>query len=69
MKTWKLNVSIKVHEDWVSDGFNVDDRRIDYINELLGQLIPYATPSELVISTKVTKSPSEKEVNELQGYY
>jgi hypothetical protein len=63
MKTYKWVVEFEVTENWVEDGFNIDQRRA--FNMIEGAL-PYATGLE--IKATVKKSPSESAIKKAQGY-
>jgi hypothetical protein len=63
MKTFKWVVEFEVTENWVADGFNIDQRRAFNIIE---GVLPYASGME--IKATVKKSPSEAAIKKAQGY-
>jgi hypothetical protein len=63
MKTFKWVVEFEVTENWVADGFNIDQRRA--FNMIEG-VLPYASGME--IKATVKKSPSEAAIKKAQGY-
>lgn len=67
MQTWKINIELKVSDNWVSDGVNFTDK--DYFESFLEHIrefIPYAYYDiEFKVKGKVTKSPTNEKINEL----
>lgn len=55
MKTWKIEIKMSVSENWVDDGFNPTDKEwIDYIDEQIKNMLPYAHENEVKISVTVS---------------
>lgn len=57
MKNWEIKVKISVAESWVIDGFDMA-QRLEEVEELLTQMLPYAYGYELNIKATLIKSPS-----------
>jgi methyl coenzyme M reductase subunit D len=54
MKTWKIEVKVKVAEIWVDDGFDLEDTHWkEYIEEKFKSMIPYAYDHEIQVEVKV----------------
>lgn len=66
MQTFSFNVKMQVADSWVADGFQVKDR-IDQIQELIAELLPYAYGHECKVTVKVTGSPSDATITALQN--
>jgi len=67
MKTWKIEVTLKVADNWVEDGFDASER-LQQIEQSFADLLPYAYDEEVVVKAKVTSAPERKVIRELQGY-
>lgn len=67
MKTWKINVTLKVADTWIEDGFDAAER-LEQIQELLSELLPYAYGREFKVEAKITSAPDKKVIEKLQGY-
>jgi hypothetical protein len=63
MKTFKWVVEFEVTENWVEDGFNIDENRAQ---DMLVNALPHAYGYEL--KTKVLKAPDAKLIRKTQGY-
>ena len=74
MKTFKLEITLKVADCWIEDGFGPHSKQdIARFNEqieeaLRYQLLTSATSSEFKVSVKLIDHPDFKSVSELQGY-
>jgi hypothetical protein len=75
MKTFKFEVTMKVADCWVEDGFGAkskaDEKRLaDQVKDALeNQLLTWANlTTEFNVSVKVTKHPDHNAVAKLQGY-
>lgn len=66
MKNWNININLKVADSWVADGFDAKER-LEQIEELLTQLLPYAHDHEFIIKASVRSTPSVKVIHELQS--
>lgn len=67
MKNWTIKVKLSVADSWISDGFNAKER-LEQIEELLTQLLPYAYGHEFKIKATIESAPKEDEILKLQGY-
>lgn len=67
MKTWKIEITLKVDETWVEDGFDASER-LEEIQDKLADLLPYAYGHEFQIIAKIKSAPDKKAIRELQGY-
>jgi methyl coenzyme M reductase subunit D len=68
MKTWKFEITMKVADSWIADGFNgSDESRIEQIAEAMHAMLPYAYEHEVEVTIKVTKSPDPKVIEGLQN--
>ena len=68
MKTWKIEITMKVADSWVADGFNAsNENRIEEIKELICGMLPYAYDHEVEVDVKVTKAPEPKVIEQLQN--
>jgi hypothetical protein len=64
MKMFKWTVEFQVSENWVADGFNLDDdRALEMLSKDLGWAIV-----ETELKAKVVKHPNLDEVAQCQGY-
>jgi hypothetical protein len=63
MKRFKWVVEFEVTENWVADGFEIDQRRAF---NMIESVLPHATVME--IKATVKKSPSEAVIKKAQGY-
>jgi hypothetical protein len=63
MKTFKWVVEFEVTENWVADGFQIDQRRA--FNMIEG-VLPFASGAEF--KATVIKSPDAKLIRKTQGY-
>lgn len=74
MKTFKVQVTMKVADMWIEDGFGPAfkgdvPRFTEQIEEALRyQLLTSATESEFRVSVKLINHPDFKLVADLQGY-
>ena len=62
MKTFKWVVEFEVTENWVEDGFDIDE---DRAQDMLANALPYAYGHEL--KTKVIKVPDPKLIKKAQA--
>ena len=54
MKTFKIDVKVKVAEVWIDDGFDMTDTHwIEYIESKFKEMIPYAYDHEVQVVVKV----------------
>lgn len=67
MKTWKIEIELKVSDNWVEDGFDASERT-EQIAEMMQGLLPYAYGHEVKAKVKITKAPTKDEIRKLQGY-
>ncbi len=63
MKRFKWVVEFEVTENWVADGFEIDQRRAF---NMIESVLPHATGLE--IKATVKKSPTESAIKKTQGY-
>ena len=63
MKTFKWVVKFEVTENWVEDGFNIDQ---DRANDIIANALPFANGAEF--KATVLKSPDAKLIRKIQGY-
>ena len=63
MKTFKWVVEFEVTENWVEDGFNIDQ---DRANDIIANALPFANGAEF--KATVLKSPDAKLIRKIQGY-
>ncbi len=63
MKTFKWVVEFEVTENWVADGFEVDQRRAF---NMIEYVLPYASGGEFKATVK--KAPDAKLIRKTQGY-
>jgi hypothetical protein len=68
MKTWKIEINLKVSDNWIEDGFDASER-IEEIAEMMQQLLPHAYGHEVQANVKIVKAPSKEVINKLQGYH
>ena len=74
MKTFKLEVTLKVSENWVADGFGFANKKekkefTEQIEETLqNNLLTYAYGSEFYAKCKVIEAPDMKIQAKLMGY-
>lgn len=66
MQKFKFEVTMKVADSWVADGFQVKDR-LEQIAETLSGLLPYAHGHECVIEVKEISSPKASVITSLQN--
>jgi hypothetical protein len=62
MKTFKWVVEFEVTENWVEDGFDIDE---DRAQDMLANALPYAYGHEL--KAKVIKAPDQKLIKKAQA--
>ena len=67
MKTWKIEIEMKVNETWIEDGFDAG-QRIGEIEELISNLLPYAYEYEFQVKAKIKSAPDKQVILNLQGY-
>ncbi len=68
--TWKVEVTLSVHKDWVADGFDINKEQADelFLN-MLSERLPYANMStELDVKTKIIKEPKRESILKEQGF-
>ena len=63
MKTFKWVVEFEVSENWVEDGFNIDQ---DRATDIIANALPFANGTE--IKATVLKAPSPTLIKKTQGY-
>ena len=63
MTTFKWVVEFEVTENWVEDGFNIDQ---DRATDIIANALPFAHGSEL--KATVLKAPDAKLIRITQGY-
>lgn len=67
MKTWKIEIKLKVSDNWIEDGFDASERTQE-IADMMQGLLPYAYGNEIQAKVKIIKAPSKEEILKLQGY-
>lgn len=67
MRTWKIEIEMKVADAWVADGFDASER-IEDIQDALSHLIPYAYGNEVTVKAKIISAPKQEIILKLQGY-
>lgn len=69
MKTWKIEITMRVSDSWIEDGFNLKER-IDSgeVSELMTGMLPHAYDHEVTAKVKIISAPDPKKIEELQGY-
>jgi methyl coenzyme M reductase subunit D len=67
MKTWKIEITLKVDDSWVADGFDASER-IEEIEDLMTNMLPYAYEHEVQAKVKILKAPAKEAILKLQGY-
>lgn len=63
MKTFKWVVEFEVTENWVEDGFDIDQERA---TDIIGNALPHAYGSEY--KATVLKAPDAKLIRKTQGF-
>ena len=63
MKTFKWIVEFEVTEDWVADGFDINQNRA---TDMMANALPYASGAEF--KATVVKAPEPKLIRQTQGY-
>ena len=63
MKTFKWVVEFEVTENWVEDGFNIDQ---DRATDIIANALPYAHGSEF--KAVVLNAPDAQLIRKTQGY-
>lgn len=66
-QTWEIKLKLSVADSWVADGFDAAER-LEQIEDLLAELLPYAYGHEFKVKATVTKKPPIEKVKELQGF-
>lgn len=66
MKTWKLEITVKVADSWVTDGFDLKER-LEQIEEQLTTMLPFAYEHELQIKARIVSAPDRKVIEQLQN--
>lgn len=66
-QTWKIEITLKVDDGWVADGFDASER-VEEIAELMKGMIPSAYSHEMRADVKIMKAPAKEKIRELQGY-
>lgn len=67
MKNWKIEITLKVDDSWVEDGFDASER-IEDIQDKIASLLPYAFGHEVIVKAKITQAPAKEVIKKLQGY-
>jgi hypothetical protein len=65
MMTWKLEITIRVAESWVADGFQATPECIEELLE--AKLLPYAQSYEKIVTVKTRRAPNAARIAKLQG--
>ncbi len=74
MKTFKFEITMKVADCWIEDGFGAvsraDQKRLEeQIAETIKEnMLTYAYGHEFQVSVKTVQHPPMKEIAALQGY-
>ena len=63
MKTFKWVVEFEVSENWVEDGFEIDQ---DRATDIIASALPFADGSEF--KATVLQAPDAKLIRKVQGY-
>ena len=63
MKTFKWVVEFEVSEDWIADGFNLDQNRA---TDMIATALPFANSTEF--KATILKAPFATLINKIQGY-
>ena len=63
MKTFKWVVEFEVTEDWVADGFDINQNTA---TDMMANALPYANNDEF--KATVLKAPEPKSIRQTQGY-
>lgn len=66
MKTFKIEITLKVADSWVADGFDASER-LEEIEEQIASILPFAYGHELQVKAKVIYAPSKAVINGLQS--
>lgn len=66
MKTWTIQLTIKVADSWIADGFDANDR-LDEISEQVSRILPFAYGHELKVKAMVKTSPNKATIRALQN--
>jgi len=65
MKTFRVNIEIKVAQCWIEDGFDLSEREQQII-DAFKEMLPYAYDDEMVIKiTKLTSKQNKIDSNNL----
>jgi methyl coenzyme M reductase subunit D len=67
MKNWTIKLKLSVDETWIKDGFDAKER-LEQIEELITQLLPYAFANEFRVKASIETAPKEEDIKRLQGY-
>lgn len=67
MVTFKLEVTIKVHETWIVDGYAATPERIEKI--IRENDLTYAYDHEYRVKAKMLSGPTKKELKEIGNKY
>lgn len=68
MNTWKIEITLKVTDSWVADGFDASgEARLEQIAELFTELLPYAYSHECVAKAKIISAPTKEKIKGLQS--
>jgi len=57
MKKWKIEITVKVSDNWVDDGFDLSEvEREEQLKEAIRSMLPYAYDHEMEIEIKSNTS-------------
>lgn len=68
MKQWKIEITMKVADSWIADGFDLVQRiENGELEDHMKSMLPHAYGHEIVIGTKVLSAPDKKVIEGLQN--
>jgi len=66
MKTFKIEITLKVADSWIADGFDASER-LEEIEEQITSILPFAYGHELEVIAKLISAPSKAVIEALQS--
>ena len=66
-RTWKLEVTLRVDDSWIADGFDMNEEKIEQVIDSLSHILPYAYGHEFIVKARVTKRPDKAIISRLQS--
>lgn len=68
MQQWQLKITLKVSDNWIEDGFDLNPAWLNTLKEYFEQeMLPFSNEGEVEADIRVTDAPDPHDIKKLQG--